>query len=61
MYWQTSMPQIMINELSNIIGKVKFELIFHFLHMVNNDEQIPAGEPGHDELFKIRTSMDLLT
>jgi len=55
------MPQIMINELSNIIGKVKFELIFHFLHMVNNDEQIPAGEPGHDELFKIRTSMDLLT
>lgn len=37
-----------------------FEKIRANLHFNNNENQVPKGQPGHDQLFKIRPLMDAL-
>ena len=37
-----------------------FQQLFRCLHLANNSMQIPAGQPGHDRLFKVRRLLDLL-
>ena len=29
-------------------------LLLKFLHLANNTEQVPRGQPGHDRLYKLR-------
>ena len=38
----------------------RFLLILKFLHLTDNNHQIPLGHPGHDRLFKLRSFMTAL-
>ena len=33
---------------------------FHYLHLSDSSQQIPAGKPDHDKLFKVRGLLDLV-
>ncbi len=38
----------------------KFEQLFRFFHLNDNDEHVPYSQAGHDKLFKVRKLLDLL-
>jgi hypothetical protein len=60
MYWQTKHPLIATTGISSVMSLVRFEQLYRILHLANSDEQIPAGNPGHDKLFKVRKLLDLV-
>jgi len=39
MYWQQSNPYIAIKGISDVMTKTKFEQIYRFLHLTNNDDR----------------------
>ena len=39
---------------SSIMSRDRFLLLLKFLHLANNTEQVPRGQPGHDRLYKLR-------
>ena len=43
------------------MSRIRFEQIFRYLHLADNSLQIPAGDPGHDKLFKVHQFVDLVT
>ena len=61
MYWQKQHSLIQVPEIPKIMPFVRFEQIWRFLHLCDSSQQIPAGQPGHDRLFKVRALLDLLT
>ncbi|XP_049809183.1 piggyBac transposable element-derived protein 3-like [Schistocerca nitens] len=46
--------------VSDIISCNRWEEIKHFIHFCDNSNLVPAGEPNHGELFKIRPLLDQL-
>jgi len=59
MYWQTSNVYIATYGISKVMSRVRFEQIYRFLHLANNDDQ--DDDPANrDKLFKIRKLADLL-
>ncbi len=60
MYWQVTHPLLGTPGISSIMSRMRFEQIFRFLHLADSDQQIPAGQPGHDRLFKVRGLLDLV-
>ncbi len=46
--------------ISNIMPPKKFEQLFRFFHLNDNDKHVPYGQAGHDKLFKVRKLLDLL-
>ena len=38
----------------------RFKMILAFFHLNDNANYIPAGQPGHDLLFKVRPLFDFL-
>ena len=54
MYWQTTNPLITTSGISNIMSRIRFQQIFWYLHLTDNAHQIPADQPGHDKLYKVR-------
>ncbi len=38
----------------------KFEQLFRFFYLNDNDKHVPYGQAGHDKLFKVRKLLDLL-
>ena len=54
MYWQTTNPLITTNGISNIMSRIWFQQVFQYLHLADNAHQIPADQPGHDKLYKVR-------
>ncbi len=59
LYWTTKYPYIS-PEINKIMSLTRFEQIYRFLHLCNSEKEIPAGNPGHDYLFKVRSLLDLL-
>ena len=47
--------------ISSVMSRIHFEQIFRYLHLADNSVQIPAGDPGHDKLFKVWQFVDLVT
>ena len=39
----------------------RFEQIFRFLHLCDNAQQIPSGQPGHNKWFKVRQFLDIIS
>ena len=61
MYWQTSNPLITTSGVSSIMSRIRFQQIFRYLHLADNAHQIPADQPGHDKLYKVRNLLDILS
>ena len=61
MYWQTDDDLMKTPGISSIMSCVRFQQIFRFLHLADNSHQIPAGQPGHDKLYKVRSYVDLIS
>ena len=40
---------------------VRFQQILRFLHLNNSVDQICAGQPGYDPLFKVPKLLDIVT
>jgi len=61
MYWQQSNPYITTKGISDVMTKTKFEQIYRFLHLANNDDRPRDDNPeNRDKLFNIRKLADLL-
>ena len=60
MYWQGKHLIIATEGISSTMSRNRFEQVFRFLHLADSSQQIPAGKPGHDKLFKVRPFLDLV-
>ena len=60
MYWSSRNPHISTPGMANIKSRIRFEQIFRCLHLNNNANQIPTGQPSHDHLFKVRKLLDII-
>lgn len=60
MYWQQSYKMFGTTGIAEIISNNRFEQIWRFFHLSNNDDHIPVGQSGHDKLFKARKFLDLI-
>ena len=58
-YWNRRWPFYSTN-ISSVMTRDRFLLVLKFLHLVDNDHQIPRGQTGFDKLFKIRPLLDQL-
>ena len=61
MYWQIDDDLMRTPGISSIMSRIRFQQIFRFLHLADSSGQIPAGQPGHDKLYKVRKYVDLIT
>ena len=52
-YWCTSWP-FQTKCVSSIMRRNRFSLLMKFLHLNNNELYIPKGQPGDDQIFKLR-------
>ena len=59
LYWSTD-SLIEMKGFREIMPRDRFLAILNFLHLVNNDENLPRDHPNHDKAFKIRPLVDLL-
>ena len=60
MYWETTHEVLATPGISSIMSRIRFEQIFRYLHLADNSLQVPAGDPGHDKLFKVLQFVDLV-
>ncbi len=51
-YWSTSWP-FHTPHFSQIMSRDRFLLLFKFLHLADNTNQVAQGQPGYDKLFKL--------
>ena len=58
-YWSTDC-MYKLPFYSAVMKKERFCLILSFLHLFNNEDQVPRGQPGHDPIFKIRSFVNRL-
>ena len=56
LYWSTKFL-LSVHGVADVMTMNRFH---RCLHLANNSMQIPAGQPGHDRLFKVRRLLDLL-
>ena len=61
MYWQVDDDLTRTPGISSIMSRVHFQQIFRFLHLADSSYQIPAGQPGHYKLYKMRRYVDMIT
>ena len=47
--------------IASVMCKTRFEQIFRFLHLCDTSQQVPAGQPGHDKLFKVPHFLDMFS
>lgn len=57
LYWSKAAR---VDCFANTMSVNRWETIKRYLHFSNNEDQIPAGQPGHDRLFKIRPLLTTL-
>ena len=60
LYWSTKHPLIRIG-FSEVMSRVRFEQIWRYFHLCNEDHVVPRGQPGYDKLFKVRKLLDLVS
>ena len=57
--WSTKWP-FASTAFSSVLKRDRFSLVLRFLHLNDNSNYIPKGQPGHDPLFKLRPFSDPL-
>ena len=60
LYWSTSSPLIRAPGISSIMPLIRFEQLWRFLHLSNNNNEVQYGQIGYDKLFNVRKLLDLL-
>ncbi len=60
LYWSSQFSLIKTPGISTIMPLRRFEQIWRFLHLTDNNLEIAYGQPGYDKLFKVRKLLDLL-
>ena len=60
LYWSTNFPHIRTPGISSIMPLKRFEQLWRFIHLNDNNNEVPYGQIGHDKLFKVRKVLDLL-
>ena len=60
MYWSQK-HDLLIQPISQVMSRTRFEQISRYLHLYNSAEQVPYGQPGYDPLFKLRKLLGLIT
>ena len=58
-YWTTE-DVMQMPGFRSIMPRNRFNAIMQFLHDANNEDALPANDPNHDKLFKIRPFIDTL-
>ena len=58
LYWSAKHPLIHVG-FSEVMPCVRFEHIWRYFHLCNEDHAVPRGEPVYDKLFKVRKLTDL--
>ena len=58
-YWSTD-DVMQMSGFRSIMPRNRFNAIMQFLHVANNEDALPANDPNHDKLFKIRPLIDTL-
>ena len=61
MYWQTTNPLITTSGVSSVMNRIHFQQIFCYLHLADNAHQIPADQPGHGKLYRVRNLLHILS
>ena len=61
LYWTTSHPLIAQSGIASVMPRVRFEQLFRFLHLNDNNNQVPIGDPRYDRLFKVRKLLHIVT
>ena len=56
-YWSTSHPLF----TPGLRYVIRFQQIYHYLHLADSTAQVPYGQPGYDPLFKVRKFLDQVT
>ena len=59
MYWSGNY-MIGCKLISETMTRDRFQIINRFLHVSNNDDAIPKGQPGYNPLFKVQPLIDHL-
>ena len=58
-YWTTE-DVMQMPGFRSIMPRNRFNAIMQFFHVANNEDALPANDPNHDKLFKIRPVTDTL-
>ena len=58
-YWSTD-DVMQMPGFPSIMPRNRFNAIMQFLHVANNEDALPADDPNHDKLFKIRPLINTL-
>ena len=58
--WSHQFPEIESPGISKVMTLVRFEQLFRYCHLSNNNNQIPCGQPGYNKLYKIRPLLDII-
>lgn len=57
LYWN---KKTRVDCVANVMPVHRRETVKRFLHIADNHTQVPAGQPGHDKLFKVRPFLNSL-
>jgi len=44
--------------MKEIFQQYRFDKLNQYLHLNNNENFVPHGQPNHDKLFKVRPFLD---
>ena len=60
LYLSAKHPLICIG-FSEVMPRVRFEQIWRYFHLCNEDHAVPRGQPDYDKLFKVRKLLDIVS
>ena len=60
-YWETGIPSLSLNFVTNVITRERFKEILGNLHFSNNENVVPRDHPAHHRAFKMRWLIDYIS
>ena len=60
-YWRKINWLIHVSSFGEVMPRDRFLQLYRYLHVCNDNQQIPRGQDGHDPLFKIRSFLNLIS
>ena len=57
LYWFDD-PALSVKFVKRVMARNRFDKLNQYLHLNNNENFVPRGEPNHDKRFKVRPFLD---
>lgn len=57
LYWSDD-PALGVPFVKRVMARNRFDKLNQYLHLNNNENFVPRGQPNHDKLFKVRPFLD---